>query len=140
MENNGTAVAAATTLPGFDREKLEGFVAYATENPNDVILSLESKTYWESHGGSTLAKVGPWALAGQRIDKPTRDFSIQYGAWKEVEGAIGIPGASDRLEPVEGALSALCACMNWAICINAARQGVTFDKLAIAAEAKGTGE
>ncbi len=122
-------------LPGFDRDKLEEFAKYAAENPNDVILGLEAKTIWEGHGVENLGKIGPWSLGGKRIDKPTRDFSIQFGAWQEVEEAIGIAGAHDRIEPLEGALAALCSCVNTAVALNAARQGLTFDGLEVTAKA-----
>ena len=123
-----------TTLPGFDREKLEAFCEYADQNPNDVQLVLEAKTIWDGKGGESLGKIGPWTLAGQTTNKASRDFSIQFGAWKEVEEAIGMPGAYDRIEPVEGAMAALCACVNWAICINCVREGIHFDEMEIKAK------
>lgn len=124
------------TIPGFDLDKLNEFSEYAGEHPNDVILGLEAKTIWEGRSGESLAKIGPWELAGERIDKPTRDFSIQFGAWKEVEEAMGVEGAQDRIEPVEAALAAMCACVNWAITINAARQELEIGGLEISAKAK----
>ncbi len=125
-----------STIPGFDVDKLNAFSQYAGEHPNDVILGLEAKSIWEGHSGESLAKIGPWQLANERIEKPTRDFSIQFGAWKEVEEAMGVEGTQDRIEPVEAALAAMCACVNWAVTINAARQGLTFDGLEITAKAK----
>ncbi len=122
------------TIRGFDVDKLNEFSQYAAENPNDVILGLEAKSIWEGHSGESLAKIGPWQLANERIDKPTRDFSIQFGAWKEVEEAMGVEGAQDRIEPVEAALAAMCACVTWAVTINAARQGISFDGLEVTAK------
>jgi uncharacterized OsmC-like protein len=132
---NSTMETAVSNFPGFNVETMEEFNAYAEANPNDVILGLEARTFWTGRSGESLAKIGPWSLAGQRIEKSSRDFSIQFGAWKEVEEAIGVIGASDHIEPVEGALAALCSCVNWAICINAAREGVSFDGLEITARA-----
>lgn len=125
-----------SSIPGFDVDKMEAFNAFAAENPNDVVLGLEARTIWEGHGGESLGKIGPWKLAGQEINKPTRDYSIQFGAWKEVEEAIGVQGAADKIEPVEAALAAVCSCVNWAICINAAREGLYFEGLEITARAK----
>ena len=122
-------------IPGFDTVKLEEFAKYAAENPNDIILGLEAKTIWEGHGVENLGKIGPWTLGGNRIDKPSRDYSIQFGAWQEVEEAIGMAGAHDRIEPLEGALAALCSCVNTAVAINAARQGLTFEGLEVTAKA-----
>ncbi len=124
------------SIPGFNTKKLEAFSTFAAEHPNEVLLGLEAKTMWEGHSGESLAKIGPWSLADQRIEKPTRDFSIQFGAWKEVEEEMGVEGAHDRLEPVEAALAALCSCVNWSVCINAARQGMSFDGLEVKARAK----
>jgi uncharacterized OsmC-like protein len=124
-----------TAFPGFDTEKLEQFVGYATQNPNDVVLGIEAKAIWESEAGESLGKIGPWSLAGQRMEKPTRDYSIQFGAWKEVADAIGVEGARDKIEPVEAALAGMCACVTYAICINAAREGVSFEGLQVSARA-----
>jgi uncharacterized OsmC-like protein len=136
MENNELELMVENALPGFDAAKLEAFCDFAEANPNEVLLGMRAKTYWEGSGGLSLAKVGPWQLAGQTISKPSRDYSIQFGAWKEVEDALGVIGAADRLEPVEAALAALCGCVTWAICINAAREGITFSTLNVTASVK----
>ncbi len=124
-----------STRMGFDVEKMEAFNAYAAANPNDVVLGLEAKTIWEGRSGESLARIGPWQLAGQRIEKPTRDYSIQFGAWKEVAEAIGVEAPGDKIEPVEAALAAVCSCVTWAIAINAAREGLTLDALEVKARA-----
>jgi len=131
--NEGTTITS--TVPGFNREKLESFKQFAAENPNQVLLGLQATTVWEGRSGESLAKIGPCELAGEEINKKSRDWSIQYGAWKEVEEEMGVEGAQDRIEPVEASLSALCSCVNWAICINAASEGIKFDGLEITAKA-----
>ena len=130
-----TMTETMSTVPGFNVEVLEGFAGFAAENPNDVQVGLQATTIWTGRAGHSTAKVGPWKLADQPINKPSRDFSIQFGAWKEVEEALGIEGADDKLEPVEAALAAMCGCVNWAICINAALEGVSFDELEVSATA-----
>lgn len=127
---------AVSSIPGFDLEKVEDFIAFAAEHPNDVLLGLEARSIWEGYAGDSLAKIGPWTLAGTRIDKPTRDYSIQFGAWKEVCEAIGVRAAVDKIEPVEAALAAVNSCVTWAICINAAREGLHFDGLEVTARAR----
>ncbi len=99
-------------------------------------MGLEAKTIWEGHSGESLAKIGPWELACKLIEMPSRDFSIQFGAWKEIEEAMGVEEAQDRIEPVEAALAAMCSCVTWAVNIDAARQGLAFDGLQITAKAK----
>ncbi|MFQ5426951.1 MAG: OsmC family protein [Gaiellales bacterium] len=123
------------TIPGLDPVKLDEFNKYAEANPNDVVLGLEATTIWEGHGVENLGKIGRWQLAGQVIDKPTRDFSIQFGAWKEVEEQIGVEGAHDRIEPMEAALAGMASCVSTAITLNAAREGVSFDGLEVTAKA-----
>src|SRR5207244_5446578 len=82
-----------------------------------------------------LGKIGQWSLGGQPINKPTRDFSVQLGSWKEVGDAIGVEGADDRIEPVEAALLALSSCVTEAIVLNCARTGVKLDGLDVKAHA-----
>lgn len=125
-----------SAIPGFNVETLDGFAAFAAENPNDVQVGVKAMTVWSGRAGHSTAKVGPWMMAEQTIDKPSRDYTIQFGAWKEVEQALGVEGADDKIEPVEVALAAMCGCINWAICISAAREGVSFDELTITAKAK----
>ena len=80
-----------------------------------------------------LGKIGQWSLGGQPINKPTRDFSVQLGSWKEVGDAIGVEGADDRIEPVEAALLALSSCVTEAITLNCARTGVPLEGLEVTA-------
>ena len=122
-------------FPGINAETLTGFAAYAAENPSEVVLGAEAKAIWTGHAGHTTAKIGPWSLAGARIEKESRDYTMQFGAWKEVEEASGVDTVGDKLEPVEAALAAMCACVTWAICLNAAREGITFDSMVVSANA-----
>ena len=123
-------------IPGFNVQAMEDFNKTAGENPNDVVLGLEAKTIWEGKGIENLGKIGPWSLAGQPIAKETRDFSIQFGAWKEVEEAMGMEGAHDRIEPMEAALAGMASCVSTAITLNAARQGLGLEQLEVKAKAK----
>jgi uncharacterized OsmC-like protein len=124
-----------SSIPGFNTEKMEAFAKQAAENPSDVILGLQAKSIWEGHGVENLGKIGPWTLGGQSIEKPSRDYSIQFGAWQEVEEALGMPGAHDRVEPMEAALAAVASCVSTAITLNAAREGLSFDALEVTAKA-----
>src|SRR5207247_8446726 len=98
-------------------------------------LGIESRTIWEQKGLGNLGKVGRWTLGGQAIEKPTRDFSVQMGSWKEVGDAIGVEGADDRIEPIEAALLGLSSCVTEAIVLNCARTGVKLDGLDVKAHA-----
>ena len=65
-------------VTGMDLDKLEAFRSALEENP--VILGLEAKSVWEGHSGRSTVHIGPYELAGQRIDRETRHYTIPYGA------------------------------------------------------------
>ncbi len=114
---------------GVDRKTLEGFAAHAAENPDAVQIGLGASAIYEGTAAHSLAKVDSYELGGDTIARETREYTIPYGAWKEVLDAGGWVGGIDRLEPIEAALSALAACINVGISINAAANGVDIDHL-----------
>ena len=114
---------------GMDLNKLEAFRSALKENP--VILGLEARCVWEGHSGRSTIHIGPYELGGQRIDRETRHYTIPYGAWREVEDAIGFVGPTDRVEPVEMALGAVAACLCNSIALNAPRNGINLEDLEI---------
>jgi uncharacterized OsmC-like protein len=120
-------------VEGIDVNQLEAFNKDYSSAPSSFTLGIEGKTIWEGRGLGNLGKVGRWTLGGQPIEKPTRDFSVQFGSWKEVGDAIGVQGADDRLEPVEGALLSLSSCVTEAITLNCARTGVNLEGLEVKA-------
>ncbi len=117
------------TAHGIDLETLDGFVAHAAANPDAVQLGLRASATYEGTAAHSLAKVNSYDLGGETIARDTREYTIPYGAWKEVLDAGGWVGGIDRLEPIESALSALAACINVGITINAAANGVDIDHL-----------
>ncbi|MDS0301026.1 OsmC family protein [Halogeometricum sp. S1BR25-6] len=114
---------------GVDLEKLEGFAEYAADNPDEVQLGLGARSTYEGTCAHSLAKVDSYTLGGETIARETREYTIPYGAWKEVLDAGGWVGGTDRLEPVEAALSALASCINVGITINAVASGVDIEYL-----------
>jgi uncharacterized OsmC-like protein len=129
------ARVAEMSVPGIDTDQLEKFNEQYTSSPANFELGIESRTVWEQKGLGNLGKVGRWTLGGQPIEKPTRDFSVQLGSWKEVGDAIGVEGADDRIEPVEAALLGLSSCVTEAIVLNCARTGVKLEGLEVKAHA-----
>lgn len=123
----------AAVVKGINTQQLEAFNKEYAASPEKFILGLQAKTIWEGQGLGNLGRVGRWTLGGQPIEKPTRDFSVQLGSWKEVGDAIGVEGADDRIEPVEAALLALSSCVTEAITLNCARTGVPLEGLEVAA-------
>lgn len=114
---------------GIDLETLEGFATHAAENPEAVQLGLGASATYEGTAAHSLAKIDSYDLGGETIARETREYTIPYGAWREVMDAGGWLGATNRLEPIEAALSALAACINVGISINAAANGVDIDHL-----------
>jgi uncharacterized OsmC-like protein len=117
------------TSHGIDLETLEGFAEHAVENPEAVQLGLGASATYEGTAAHSLAKIDSYELGGETIARDTREYTIPYGGWKEVLDAGGWVGATDRMEPIEAALSALAACINVGITINAAANGVDIDHL-----------
>lgn len=116
-------------VTGMDLDKLEAFRSAIKESP--VILGLEARGIWEGHSGRSTVHIGPYELGGERIDRETRHYTIPYGAWREVEEAVGFEGPTDRAEPVEMALGAIAACLCNSIALNAPRNGIKLEGLEI---------
>jgi uncharacterized OsmC-like protein len=116
---------------GMDLEKLEAFRGTLAEDP--VKLGLEATGIWEGHSGRSTVHIGPYQLNGRRIDRPTRHYTFSYGAWREVEEAVGFTGPTDRVEPVEMTLGAVVSCLSNSIALNAHRHGIQLEGLEIKA-------
>ena len=114
---------------GVELETLEGFAQHASEHPEEVQLGLGASAAYEGTCAHSLAQIDSYELGGETIARETREYTIPYGGWKEVLDAGGWVGATDRIEPVEAALSALAACINVGISINAVASGVDIDTL-----------
>jgi len=114
---------------GVDTGELAAFAEHAAENPEDVQLGLSARSTYEGTCAHSLATIDSYVLGGETIDRETRAYTIPYGGWKEVLEAGGWVGATDRMEPIEVALSALASCINVGITINAVAHGVDIDHL-----------
>ncbi len=116
-------------VAGVDIKKLEEFRTAQQGDP--VTLGLKADALWEGEMGRATVHVGPYSLNGDHIDRPTRHYTTAFGAWKEVEEAVGTIGPTDRQEPVEMALGAMAACVVNSITFNAYRHGIELDDLAV---------
>ncbi|SDQ48797.1 OsmC family protein [Natronobacterium texcoconense] len=117
------------TAHGIDLETLEGFAEHAANEPEAVQFGLGASATYEGTAAHSLAKIDSYDLGGETISRETREYTLLYGGWKEVLDAGGWIGATDRMEPIEVALSALAACINVGISINAAANNVEIDDL-----------
>lgn len=122
-------MAEGKIVAGVDTGKLEEFRKAQKTDP--VILGLEAKALWEGEMGRATVHIGSYKLNGETIDRPTRHYTTAYGAWKEVEDAVGVIGPTDRAEPVEMALGAMAACIVNSITWNAYRHGIELDDLEV---------
>ena len=114
---------------GVDVERLGEFAEFAAENPDGVRLGLGARSTYEGTCAHSLAKMDSYTLGGETIARDTREYTIPYGGWKEVLDAGGWVGATDRMEPIEVALSALASCINVGITINAVANGIDIEHL-----------
>ena len=126
-------MAEERIVAGMNLEKLEAFRKALAEKP--VILGLEVRSIWEGHSGRNTVHIGPYRLGGEQISRDTRHYTMAYGAWKEVEEALGFEGPTDRVEPVEMALGAVAACVANAIGLNAPRNGINLDEMEVLVKA-----
>ena len=116
-------------VDGVDTAKLEEFRKALDKDP--VTLGLEAKAVWDGEMGRSTVHIGPFSLNKDRIDRPTRQYTVSYGAWREVEETIGAVGPTDRQEPVEMALGAMASCIVNAITFNAYRYGIDLDDIQV---------
>ncbi len=114
-----------------DVEKLKGFRAFLTENPDKGRLGLKVRAVYEGQAGRSTVHIGPFSLDGEEIDRDTRHYTIPFGAWREVEDLLGMQGPTDRMEPVEMALAATAACVVNALTYNAAHLGIETEGLEV---------
>lgn len=116
-------------VEGIDARQIEAFNKEYRNAPSNFTLGIESRSIWEGHGLGNLGKVGRWSLGDQVMEKPTRDFSVQIGSWKEVGDALGVIGSDDRIEPIEAAMLGLASCVTEAITLTCAKEGVNLEGL-----------
>ncbi len=117
------------TTHGVDRNALQSFAEHAADHPEEVQFGLGARATYEGTCAHSLAKIDSYELGGEPIVRPTREYTIPYGGWQEVLDAGGWVGPTDRMEPIEVALSALAACINVGITINAVANGIDLDHL-----------
>ncbi|MFB3150094.1 MAG: OsmC family peroxiredoxin, partial [Alphaproteobacteria bacterium] len=110
-------------------EKLEEFRTFLKDNPDKAQLKLEAKAIYEGQVGRSMIHIGRYAIDDDTVDRPTRHYTIPFGAWRDVEELFGVVGPTDRMEPVEMALAATAACLINSISLNAARMGIDTEGL-----------
>src|SRR5437870_11625210 len=84
-------------VEGIDARQIEAFNRGYRDAPSNFTLGIDARSVWQGLGLGKLGKVGPWSLGGQLMEKPTRDFSVQVGSWREVGHALSLIGADERV-------------------------------------------
>lgn len=123
----GVSRFAMSIEHGVDLEQFAAFAEHAGENPDEIQFELGARAAYEGRAGHSLAKVDEFALGGETVERPTREYTFPLGAWKEVEEAAGFVGPTDRPEPVEVALAALTGCLNVAVSFTALHEGIDLE-------------
>jgi uncharacterized OsmC-like protein len=121
----------SNVVQNVDLDKLTAFRSFLKDNPDKGQLKLEARALYEGQVGRSTVHIGPYELDGNRVDRETRHYTIPFGAWREVEEAIGVEGPTDRYEPVEMALAATAACVINSISFNTARLGIDVQDMEI---------
>lgn len=122
-------MATETIKHGIDLEQYAAFIERGTENPEDVMLGLGARGIDEGRPMHTLAKIDGYDYGGEEIRRPTRQYTFQLGAFKEVERDAGFVDPDDRPEPVEVALAALTGCINATLDVVALENEIELDAL-----------
>ncbi len=112
-------------------EKLEQFRTFLAQNPDKGKLHLQVNATYEGEAGRSNVHIGRFGIDDEVFDRPTRQYTIAFGAWKEVEELTGMEGPTDRMEPVEVAMAATAACLINSVTFNAARLGIDTEGLEV---------
>jgi uncharacterized OsmC-like protein len=116
--------ASADEVSGIPIPELREFYQAIGDDP--VVLDLEAFVRWQGKGTRATGHIGPFSLGGERKERLTREYVIQYDDWAEM------PGCDDAgPEAVETVLSALGACIINMTSWHAARMGVVLDDLSV---------
>ena len=111
-------------VSGIPIPALRGFYEAIGDGP--IMLDLEAFVEWQGKGTRATGYIGPFSLMGERKERLTRKYSIQYDDWAEM------PGCDDAgPEAVETVLSALGACIINQTAWHAARMGIVLDALSV---------
>ena len=109
-------------VSGIPIPALRGFYEAIGDGP--VVLDLEAYVEWQGKGTRATGYIGPFSLMGERKERLTRKYSIQFDDWAEM------PGCDDAgPEAVEVVLAALGACIVNQTSWHAARMGIELEEL-----------
>ncbi|MEY7849499.1 OsmC family protein [Natrarchaeobius sp. A-rgal3] len=106
-----------------DVDEHMAFVEWLAENPEDGALEFRATGATEAVANRTTATIGRWMLGTEEMGDE-REHVLEFGLPPELEDAMGYLEPTDRYEAIEGALSALTACINGTVVYNAIREGI----------------
>ncbi len=116
--------ATQEEVSGIPIPKLRAFYEAIGDGP--IVLDLEAYVEWQGKGTRATGYIGPFSLMGERKERLTRKYTIQYDDWAEM------PGCDDAgPEAVEAVLASLGACIINQTSWHAARMGVELEELSV---------
>ncbi len=71
-------------VSGIPIPALRGFYEAIGDGP--VVLDLEAYVEWQGKGTRATGYIGPFSLMGERKERLTRKYSIQFDDWAEMPG------------------------------------------------------
>lgn len=126
MASKDPVTALGETEHGVDvRDHME-FIEWVADNPEDAKVEFRAAGVAEETANRTTATIGEFALGGEEMGGE-REHTVHFGLPPELEEAMGIEDTTDRCEAIEGALSAVSACINGTVVCNAIREGIDVD-------------
>ncbi len=117
-------VAKQDEVGGIPIPEMRAFYDAIGDGP--VPMVLESLVHWQGRGTRALAEIGPFTLLGERKERLSRKYLLQFDDWAEM------PGCEDAgPEAMEVVLAALGACIVNMTSWHAARMGIELEELSV---------
>lgn len=116
--------ATQDNIAGIPIPELRAFYEAIGDGP--VPMEIEAFVQWQGRGTRALGEIGPFTLMGERKERVSRKYMIQFDDWAEM------PGCEDAgPEAMEVVLAALGACIINMTSWHAALRGIELQELSV---------
>lgn len=117
-------LATQDKVGGIPIPELRAF--YDAIGDGSVPMEIEAFVQWQGRGTRAVAEIGPFTLMGERKQRLSRKYLLQFDDWAEM------PGCEDAgPEAMEVVLAALGACIINMTSWHAARMGIELEELSV---------